>query len=86
MNVSKSPWPARFALALWLLVAGLAGCSATASLAGAGASARRDPPAPPRVQDCGIVTVGSPTKYVCNGKVYTTFELAKLRLGQEKSR
>lgn len=40
---------------------------------------------PPRVQDCGIVTIGSPTKYACNGKVYTSFDLAKLRLDWEKN-
>jgi len=38
----------------------------------------------PRVQDCGIVSIGSPTRYVCNDKVYTSFELAKLRLASEK--
>jgi len=39
---------------------------------------------PPRVQDCGIVSIGSPSKYACNGKVYTTFQLAKLRQDWEK--
>jgi hypothetical protein len=34
---------------------------------------------PPIVQNCGIVSIGSPTKYVCNGKVYTSFDLANLR-------
>jgi hypothetical protein len=34
---------------------------------------------PPRVENCGIVAVSSPTKYVCNGKVYTSFELTNLR-------
>jgi len=40
---------------------------------------------PPMVQDCGIVTIGSPTKYACNGKVYTSFDLLKLRQDWEKS-
>jgi hypothetical protein len=34
---------------------------------------------PLRVENCGIVAVSSPTKYVCNGKVYTSFELTNLR-------
>ena len=38
----------------------------------------------PHVQDCAIVAISSPTKYACNGKVYTSFQLAKLRLDEEK--
>jgi hypothetical protein len=40
---------------------------------------------PQMVQDCGIVSIGSPTKYACNGKTYTSFDLLKLRLAWEKS-
>ena len=40
---------------------------------------------PPMVQNCGIVTIGSPTKYACNGKTYTSFELLKLRQDWEKT-
>ncbi len=33
-----------------------------------------------RVQDCGIVAVSSPVRFVCaDGKVYTSFELARAR-------
>src|SRR5262249_13012767 len=39
---------------------------------------------PPRVQDCGLISSGSPTKYVCNGKVYTTFDLFRMRIAWEK--
>jgi len=39
---------------------------------------------PPMVQNCGIVSIGSPTKYACNGKTYTSFDLLKLRLAWEK--
>jgi hypothetical protein len=39
---------------------------------------------PPMVQNCGIVSIGSPTKYACDGKVYTSFDLLKLRLAWEK--
>lgn len=38
----------------------------------------------PRVQDCGIVAISSPPKYVCNGKVYTATQLAKLRADEAK--
>lgn len=38
----------------------------------------------PRVQDCAIVGISSPTKYACNGKVYTSFQLALLRAQEEK--
>lgn len=40
---------------------------------------------PPMVQNCGIVGIGSPTKYACGGKVYTSFELLKLREEWEKN-
>jgi len=66
----------------------LAGCSAMPPFLGG--QAPQQAPAgsgssPPFVQDCGIVSIGSPTKYACNGKVYTSFDLAKLRLDWEKS-
>ncbi len=48
----------------------------------------------PQVQNCGVVGIGSPSKYVCDaradqsyfsteGKTYTTFELAKIRTGDK---
>lgn len=38
-----------------------------------------------RVQDCGVVVISSPARYVCpNGKVYTTFQLARARLKREE--
>ena len=62
----------------------LAGCSTMGPDPGiSGKPARQASAAPagppPKVQDCGIVGIGSPTKYVCNDKVYTSFDLAKLR-------
>jgi hypothetical protein len=39
---------------------------------------------PPRVQDCTMIQSSSPTKYVCNGKVYTTFDLNRMRMAYEK--
>ncbi len=41
-------------------------------------SARNDAP-PPKAEDCAIVTVSTPMKYACNGKVYTSYELQHLR-------
>ena len=38
----------------------------------------------PRVEDCAIVGISSPSKYACNGKVYTSFQLAKMRMDEEK--
>lgn len=59
---------------------GLCGCSALPWSGTGGRSGTSNiAGAPPRVQDCGIVSISSPTKYACNGKVYTTFELVKLR-------
>jgi hypothetical protein len=39
----------------------------------------------PRVEDCAIVGISSPTRYACNGKVYTSFQLAKLRIDEKKN-
>ncbi len=33
----------------------------------------------PRVQDCININSGTPSKYVCNGKTYTSHELRKMR-------
>jgi len=33
----------------------------------------------PRVQDCVTIGTGTPSKYVCGGKTYTSHELSKLR-------
>jgi len=39
---------------------------------------------PPKVEECAMTNSGSPTKYVCNGKTYTSFDLAKMRTDYEK--
>ena len=66
----------------------LAGCSAMAPSAGPGTGTQQASAAgpPPLVQNCGLVGIGSPSKFVCNGKVYTTFQLAKMREDWEKKR
>ena len=33
----------------------------------------------PRLRDCAVVQTGSPSRFACNGKIYTSFQLAKLR-------
>jgi hypothetical protein len=83
----------RMSIAGGIVAMALAGCSTMQSLTGdkgggfpppdpAGsskqASAKPAGP-PPNVSECGVVSIGSPSKYVCNGKVYTTFQLAKMR-------
>ena len=71
------------AIALGVAMAALgAGCAevAPATTPAAGTTAQ----AAPHIWDCGLVSSGSPSKYVCNGKVYTTFQLAKIRLDEIK--
>ncbi len=60
-----------------------AGC-ATMWPAAAPASGTAAQAEAPHVWDCGLVSSGSPSKYVCDGKVYTTFQLAKIRLDEIK--
>ncbi len=76
----------RIGIAAGILALAVAGCAA-----GGGGSFPKpgDPPVvaangkpagpPPDIHDCGVVSIGSPSKYVCNGKVYTTFQLAKMK-------
>ena len=44
----------------------------------AGAENARATP-PPLVQNCAVVAISSPSRYACDGKVYTSFQLLKLR-------
>lgn len=37
---------------------------------------------PPRVQNCGIIAISTPSQFECNGKKYTTVELADIRQGK----
>jgi len=71
------------AIALGAAMAALgAGCAvvAPAPAPAAGTTAQ----AAPHIWDCGLVKSSSPSQYVCNGKVYTTFQLAKIRLDEIK--
>jgi hypothetical protein len=67
----------------------LAGCASITSLSsgtwGAGGSTSQASARPiPRVQDCAVLNTGTPSRFACNGKVYTSFELAKLRENEAK--
>lgn len=39
---------------------------------------------PPAVQDCALVASSTPSRYACNGKTYTSYELAKMRMDWDK--
>ena len=67
-------WLIKLAAASTLLALGLAGCSS-----GSFEWPRTGAGTPPAVQNCGLVSIGSPSKFVCDGKVYTSFELTRLR-------
>jgi hypothetical protein len=66
----------------------LAGCSSRTSSGGfpppGAAMVNGKPWPPPRVQDCTMIQSSSPTRYACNGKVYTTFDLNRMRMAYEK--
>jgi len=62
----------------------LAGCAGTTSRyavsqGSAGAKSQAVAKPIPRVQDCGVLQTGTPSRFVCNGTVYTSFQLAKSR-------
>lgn len=78
-------WSTKLALASAMLAIGACGCSALPPFSRASTQQASAKAPPPSVQECGIVGIGSPSKYACNGKVYTSFELAKLRQDWEKS-
>jgi hypothetical protein len=63
----------------------MAGC-ATMTEPASGTSAPQTAAAPkaaatpvPYVENCVEISVGSPSKFVCDGKTYTSFQLAKIR-------
>ena len=68
------------AAAMTALCAGCAGVSMPTMLSPATTAESGTP----HVQKCGVVSISSPSKYVCDGKVYTTFQLAKLRADETK--
>ncbi len=68
------------ACALLTTLSGCAGTSMawpTTQPAVPAAASAADPP--PKVQDCIAINTGTPSKYVCGGKTYTSHELRKMR-------
>lgn len=86
MKRTQPLWSWQLAFTAAVMIAALAGCETMQSTftpawtPGQTAGAAQVP----RVQDCVIMNVSSPTKYVCNGKTYTSFQLAKIRMDEEK--
>jgi len=37
----------------------------------------------PRVEDCALIQQATPSRYVCNGKVYTAVQLTDVRNGKQ---
>jgi hypothetical protein len=37
----------------------------------------------PRVEDCALIQQATPTRYICNGKVYTAVQLDEIQNGQK---
>jgi hypothetical protein len=75
--------------ALGATLATLAGCASFTSLSpatwgGGGSASQASAQRVPRVQDCAVLTTGTPSRFACNGKVYTSFQLAKLRENEAK--
>jgi hypothetical protein len=85
MITKTKHWPAKLALASTILAISACGCSAMAPFGGTSNKQASAQTPPPLVQNCGIVSIGSPSNYACDGKVYTAFQLAKLRQDWEKS-
>ena len=80
----------RMSIGAGVIVLALGGCYHSSTSGGnfppPGAAMANGKPTgpPPRVADCGITNQGSPNKFVCNGKTYTTFQLNKMRMDYEK--
>ena len=57
------------------LTLGLAGCAAQSLFVSSGPE--------PRVEDCAMIQQATPSRFVCNGKVYTAVQLADIRNGKK---
>jgi hypothetical protein len=86
MRRTHHPGSWRLMLASAVMLVAAAGCDmvqSTVSPAWTPSQTAGTTPAP-RVEDCAIVAISSPSRFACNGKVYTSFQLAKLRMEEEK--
>ena len=70
----------RLALTLSFMVAvAVAGCATTTHPVANAVTPAGVPIPIPYVENCAVVSIGSPSKFACNGKVYTAPELARIR-------
>jgi len=70
--------------ALVLAMTAMAGCASITQMTSSGEQAKGAPAPVPYVENCVEINVGSPSKFVCNGKTYTSFQLAKIREDEAK--
>lgn len=56
----------------------MGGCSNANQVAGYNAQTE----GPPRVENCAIIAISTPSIYRCNGKTYTSIELAEMAKGK----
>jgi hypothetical protein len=78
MQRSMDKWPIRHWKRGWFLILSaapiIAGCAMQNPILSSGPG--------PRAEDCAMIQQATPTKYVCNGKVYTSIQLADIRKGE----
>ena len=77
----------RMSIAAGVVAAALAGCSSRSSSGFPPPGApmvNGKPYPPPMAQDCTVTFAGSPQRYICNSKPYTSFDLYKMRKDYEK--
>ena len=76
----------RLTLASAVMIASVAGCDTIQStMTPAGTLSQTVGTAQvPRLEDCTVFNISTPTRYACNGKVYTSYQLAKARMAEEK--
>jgi hypothetical protein len=78
---------------VWTVAAGamflLCGCAGSSQVAGYDFNNLAKPffrdakmEGPPRVENCGIIAISTNSNYECNGKKYTTVQLADIREGK----
>ena len=80
MTITKQLCSWRLILLSAVMIASANGCSTSARTPTQTAGTARAA----LVEDCAIVAISSPARFACNGKVYTSFQLAKLRMEEEK--
>ena len=73
----------RLVLASAVMIVAVAGCGMI-SMPSAPAQTAGTTPVPRVDQDCTVFNISTPTRYACFGKVYTSYQLAKLRAQEEK--